>query len=222
MQYYTFHIGDSGAIETINEKVTDGKTSLICEIYNDNEFNKLNDILHSLYDYILNEHALNIFKNSKTPPFELKPAKVLRKEKKFIFLKRSKSYNYYNISFSDNKTAKYYNWIDFNKSDIVAIDNHKKRFKIQSHKHTLDLINENKSNSEISYLFETKKVVFGKNFDSEIDLFKIPLYSSGTYVSNRLKNRLEETNITDVIFVDSKNESGRIWKPLFPIIEFNL
>lgn len=64
MQYYTFHIDDSGAIEDVDEKVINGSPSLICKMSDNDEFNNLNDILHSLYDYILNEKALRIFKNS--------------------------------------------------------------------------------------------------------------------------------------------------------------
>lgn len=145
---------------------------------------------------------------------------MLRKEKILGFLKKHKSYSYYQLSFSDNKMEECYSWIDFSKSDIMAIGNSEKKFKIQSHQHTLELINENKSGSEISYSFETKKVVFGKNFDSEIDLFKIPLYSWGIYVSDRLKNRLESANVTDIGFANSKDKLGKVWKPHFPIIKF--
>lgn len=220
MQYYTFHIDGSGAIDDVEENVINGSPSLICKMYDDNQFNSLNDILHSLYGYIINEKALEIFKNSKTPPYILKPAKVLRKEKTLWFFKKYKSYSYYQMSFSDDKMEEYYNWIDFTKSDIVAIDNSEKKFKIHSHENTLELIYENKSNSEINYSFETKKVVFGKNFDTEIDLFKIPFYSWGIYVSERLKNWLEAANVTDIGFADSKDKLGKVWKPHFPTIEF--
>ena len=37
MIYYTFHIDDSGAIEDIDEYTENGKTSLICKIYEDAE-----------------------------------------------------------------------------------------------------------------------------------------------------------------------------------------
>ena len=99
MIYYTFHIYDSGAIEDIDEYTENGKTSLICKMYDDDEFNKVNDILHSLNDYILNKKALDIFTNSKTIPYELRNAKVVRKEKTFSFLKMNKSYDYYQLNF---------------------------------------------------------------------------------------------------------------------------
>ncbi len=220
MTYYTFHIDDSGAIEDVNEKIINGNATLICKIYDDDEFNKLNDILHSLYDYILNEKALNIIKGSNIIPFELRPAIVLRKETMFRFLKKYKSYDYYQLSFPNNKSNDCYSWIDFNKSDIVAIDKLEKRIKIQSHQHKLDLIEENKSDSFNSYSFESTKIVFNKKFNTDIDLFKIPHYSWGVYVSERLKTKLEEAKITDIGFAESKDKLGKVWKPYFPIIEF--
>lgn len=48
MKYYTFHIDDSGAIEDIDEKSINQEKTLFCKMYDDNEFNKLNDILYSL------------------------------------------------------------------------------------------------------------------------------------------------------------------------------
>jgi hypothetical protein len=51
-------------------------------------------------------------------------------------------------------------------------------------------------------------------------LFKIPHYSWGIYVSERLKNKLENAKITDIRFAENKEELGKMWKPHFPIIEF--
>ena len=220
MIYYTFHIDDSGAIEDVDENTENGKTSLICRMYDDEEFNKLNDILHSLYDYILNKKALDIFTNSKTIPYELRNAKVIRKETKFGFLKMNKSYDYYQLDFLKENLDECYSWINFEKSEINALDNSNNNIKIQSHQQTLELIEQNKSDSKTSYDFVTKKVVFGNNFDSEIDLFKIPLYSWGVYVSERLKNKLEKEKITDIGFAENKERLGAVWKPHFPVIEF--
>jgi hypothetical protein len=220
MTYYTFHIDDSGAIEDIDYKKVNGKTIPICKMYDDDNFNKLNDILDSTNEYILNEKALNIFKKSKTIKYDLSKAKVLRKEKLFGFLKKNKSYEYYQLVFPDQNATECYNWIDFEKSEIFAIDNNGEKFKISSHQHKLDLISENKSDSNKSYSFETKIVVFGKNFDSEIDLFKIPFYSWGVYVSERFKNKLENAKISDIGFAENKEKLGKMWKPHFPIIEF--
>jgi hypothetical protein len=62
MKYYILNINDSGAIEDSEENIVDGLKSLKCKIYDDDEFNSLNDILHSLDDYIINEKTLKLFK----------------------------------------------------------------------------------------------------------------------------------------------------------------
>lgn len=220
MQYYIFNIDDSGAIEDIDYKKIDGEIVAICKMYDDNDFNKLNDILHSNNEYIINEKALNIFKKSKTIKYKLGKAKVLRKEKLFGLFKKNNPYEYFDLTFPDENATNCYDWIDFEKSEIFAINEKEEKFKITSHEQELDLISENKSDSDKSYSFVTEKVVFGKNFDSEIDLFKIPHYSWGFYVSERLKSKLENAEITDIGFAENKEKLGKMWKPHFPIIEF--
>ncbi|MFT5567218.1 MAG: hypothetical protein ACI9AT_000248 [Ulvibacter sp.] len=218
--YYTFHIDDSGAIEDIDERMVNGKDIPICKMYDDPEFNKLNDILHSMNDYILNRRALDIIAKSNTIEHVLRNAKVLRKEKVLGFFSKWNSYEYFELSFPDISAAKCYDWIDFGKSDIVAFDESGQTQKIKSHQHNMELIEENKSDSNSSYSFESKKIVFGRNFDSTIDLFRIPHYSWGAYISERLKVKLEEAKICDVGFAETKEELGKVWKPYFPIIEF--
>ena len=221
MTYYTFHIDDSGAIEDIDYKKVNGQTIPICKMYDDNDFNKLNDILHTLDDYILNEKALNIFKESKTIKYDLTKAVVIRKEKILGILKRSKSYEYYHLKFLKDNATQCYDWINFEKSEIYAIDNkNEERIKILSHLHKLKLIAENKSDANQSFSFEVKKIVLGKKFDFEIDFFKIPLYSSGEYISERLKNKFEKAGITDIGFAERTEQLNKVWQPMFPIIEF--
>ncbi|WP_409662562.1 hypothetical protein [Flavobacterium sp.] len=221
MKYYTIHINDSGAIEDTEKTSINGENTLICKMYDDPEFNKLNDILHSLRGYILNEKALNIFKESNTISYKLCKAKVLRKEKIFGFIKKYKEYDFYELNFLDESAYESYEWIDFEKSKIFAVENLGEKIKIKSHQETLSFVEINKTNSGKSYSFETEKIVFNKNFNSEIDLFKIPFYSWGIYVSEKLKNKLENAQITDIGFAENKERLGIMWKPHFPIIEFN-
>ena len=220
MKYFTFHIDDSGAIEDIDYKKVNGQNITICKMYDDDEFNKLNDILHSINEFILNEKALNIFKESRTIKYDLRKAKVLRKERTFGFLKKNKAYDYFDLTFPDKYADECYNWIDFEKSKIFATDETGSISKILSHQQELELIEENKSDSQKKYSFETKKVVFGKDFDYDFDLFKIPLYSWGIFVSERLKIKLENAKITDVGFAENKDKLGIMWQPHFPIIAF--
>jgi hypothetical protein len=44
--------------------------------------------------------------------------------------------------------------------------------------------------------------------------------SRRVYISERLKSKLEEAKITDLRFAESKDKLGKVWKPHFPIIEF--
>lgn len=220
MIYYTFHVNDSGAIEDLDEKRINGEVTLVCKMYDDEEFNKLNDILHSLNDYILNRKALELFKECHTIPYEVRIAKVLRKEKAIGFIKMNKSYEYFHLEFPNDKLDDCYEWIDFDQSEILAKDNFENSLKIQSHEHTLELIRKNRLESDLRYSFAANKVVFDKNFNAEIDLFKIPPYSWGVYVSERFKNKMEAAQITDIGFADSKEKLGKVWKPHFPIIEF--
>jgi hypothetical protein len=221
MKYYTFHVDDSGAIEDSDDTIVNGESIVVCKMYDDPEFNTLNDILHSLNDYIINEKVLNILKGSNTTPYELRKAEVLRKEKTLGFLKMYKSYDYYSLTFLDDYETERYKWINFEKSEIYAISNKEERFKILSHLQTLDYIKQNGERSG-NYSFESRKVVFGKQFNFEIDMFKIPLYSWGHYISERLMNKLIDADITGVGFADGKEKLGKVWKPYFPEIEFGV
>ena len=135
-----------------------------------------------------------------------------------------------------------YNWIDFEKIEIKIIKNGVECGKLNSHQETLNLIKDNykinsalieienldisdkekieKSKGLITSSWITKKIVFNKSFDYSVDLFEIPFYSWGTYISERLKISLITNNITDIGFAETKEELGIVWKPHFPVIEF--
>lgn len=221
MKYYTFHVNDSGAVEDTDDRTINGESVVVCKMYDDPEFNTLNDILHSLNDYIINEKILTIIKAGNAVRYTVQRAKVLRKEKVLGFLKVFKSYNYYKLSFIEDRESEYYSWIDFEKSEIYAVNKNEERFKIHSHGETLDYINQNKHRS-IGYSFESRKVVFGKQFNSEVDMFKIPIYSWGHYISERLMNKLIDAGITGIGFAYGKDSLGEVWKPYFPEIEFGV
>ena len=131
MQYYLFIIDDSGAIEEIDYKKIDGKIVAICKMYDDIDFNKLNDILHSTNEYIINEKALNIFKESNTIDYKLGKAKVLRKEKLFgLFTSES---NATTVKITVKFTAQDVNEIlqSFRRYEYVVISNHEEDYYIE-------------------------------------------------------------------------------------------
>ena len=115
----------------------------------------------------------------------------------------------------------FYDWIDFDKSDIWVTKAKKDHKKLESHQERLDFINQNRNlDYSESFSFVAKKVVFNDNFDDVIDLFQIPFYSSGIYVSKRFFDSINENKLTDVAFGRTKDDIGIVWKPYFPIIEF--
>ncbi|SHI83660.1 hypothetical protein [Flavobacterium terrae] len=242
MKYYTLHIKDSGAIEDYDEKIINGQKTHICKIYDDVEFNSLNDILHTTDEYVVNEKTLKLFQKSNIIPYDLFPAIVKRKEKILGPIKTTKSYEYFKVSLLEPKDLVCYNWINFNKSEIKVLKDGIEVCNLSSHEELFIYIEENKKISkqinEIhslkisdkekrektknlkTFFFETKSITFNNNFDSSIDMFKIPFYSWGTYVSERFMNLLLENKISDIGFAVSQKELGNVWKPYFPIIKF--
>ena len=242
MKYFTIHINDSGAIEDSDEQDINGQRTLICKLYDDEEFNSLNDILHSLADYILNDRTLSLFEQSKVIPYELTPVIVKRNEVKFGLFKSLRSYSYNQLKIKEPKDLHCYNWINFKKSEINILKGEVLIEKLSSHEDLLKYIDENyKISSRINefyslkiptkekeektkelqtFSWETKKIVFNNEFDSSIDVFKIPFYSWGTYISQRFKDLLLKKNIADIGFAETKEDLGKVWKPHFPVIEF--
>lgn len=242
MKYYTIHIKDSGAIEESDIKNDNGQKKYIFKMYDDIEFNSLNDILHSTDDFVLNKKALKLFEISNVIPYEKYSVVVKRKEKIFGLLKVSKSYEYFFLSLIQSNKLFCYDWINFTLSVIEIYQGDDKISNLSSHEELLNYIEKNKAIStkinEIysrnisdkekkekstdlkTFTFVSKKIVFNKTFDTSIDVFTIPLYSWGTYVSERFMNLLLENNIQDIGFAKSNDELGNVWKPYFPFIEF--
>ncbi len=223
MTYYTFHLNDSGALEYETEVEKGNTKILVCEMYDGDEFNKLNDILFSTHfnGYVLNNKALNIFKELNLPKYSILSASVKRKEKLFNIIPTTKKYKYNYLKFDKKDFERFYEWIDFEKSEIWVTKSKKEFKKLESHQERLDFI---KQNAELkyseSYSFLSKKIVFKSSFDREIDMFKIPFYSSGVYISERFFNKIKASQLTDVLFAKSKDDIGKVWKSSFLIIEF--
>lgn len=241
MKYHTLHINDSGAIEQCDEKIINGQKTLVCRLYNDKEFNSMNDILFS-YDYVMNKKAFDLFEKSNIIPYDLTPVIVKKVNVDMGIFKFYKSLNYRQIKLKTSKNLLCYNWINFNESDILILRDEKIEGKLESHENLLKLIEENRNiSSKIndiysldikesekkertkdlkSFDFKSNRIVFNKRFDSSIDLFQIPLYSWGTYISDRFKKLLLEHNISDLKFASSNVELNKLYKPYYPDIEF--
>ena len=223
MTYYTFHLNDSGALEYEREIKKNNSKVLMCEMYNGDEFNRLNDILFSTHSngYVLNDKALNIFKELNLPKYSVLKAFVKRKEKLLNIIPITKSYKYNYLKFDKKDFDRFYEWIDFGKSDIWVTKSEKEFKKLESHQERFDFVKQNsKLKYSESFSFVAKKIVFNNLFDREIDLFTIPFYSSGIYISQRFFDKIKSSQLSDVLFAKGKDDIGNVWKPYFPIIEF--
>ncbi len=223
MVYYIFVVDDSGAIENSKNIIIKNKEYLVCDMYNHKDFNSANDILHTIDNngFMLNSKAFKLFEKLHLPYHTIKPAIVKRKIN-FLKLPIGKmQYNYNYIELVEDRNLLAYNWIDFVKSEIVILKGKKEYQKLTSHQERFEFIEKNNNlRYNESFSFVTKKIVFNKNFDNTLDLFRIPYYSSGTYVSEKFKALLLEHEITDIKFAESEKEIRNLWKPYYPQIIF--
>ncbi|MFV1448604.1 hypothetical protein VBZ51_05635 [Maribacter sp. HS] len=241
MKYHTLHINDSGSIEQCDEKIINGQKTLVCRLYNDKEFNSINDILFS-YDYVMNKKAFDLFEKSNIIPYDLTPVIVKKVNVDMGLFRFYKSLNYRQVKLKTSENMLCYNWINFDESEILILRDEKIEGKLESHENLLKLIQENRNiSSKITDIysldikerekkertkdlknihFKSNRIVFNKRFDSSIDLFQIPLYSWGTYISDRFKQLLLKNNISDLNFASSNVELNELWKPHYPNIEF--
>jgi len=221
--YYTFHVNDSGALEYEEEKLIKNSKSLVCKMYDDIEFNSLNDVLFSTYNegIVINDKALELLQKLNLPDYELIKAFVKRKEN-FLGVKITKKYPYNYIKFGSTSFDRFYSWIDFKKSDVIVTKAKLEFKKLKSHNERLDFIKQNKNlDYSEGYSFKTNRIVFSECFDKSIDLFQIPFYSLGVYVSDRFRDKIRKNEISDIIFSKTRNDINEIWKPDFPEIEFS-
>ena len=221
--YYTFHINDSGALEYEEETIKNKSRIWVGEMYGGEEFDNLNDFLFSTHSdgFVINEQTLKILKQLKLPKFEVIDTIVKRKQKFLKLINYTKKYSYKFLKYDKSNFEQFYNWIDFKESDIIVTKGEEELKKLEFHNERLKFIELNgKLDYSESYSFKTNRIVFNKSFDYSIDLFEVPFYSSGTYVSDRFKKIVTDNGLTDVMFSKTRKDINDIWKPNFPEIEF--
>lgn len=233
MQYQCLLINDSGSVEFSDRFLDNAKPSanellrnaernfeieapvLDFDMYDDPEFNQVNDILHAPTNLIINDRTKAIFESFKLPDHKCGRAKVFRVDKTLFFLKTKRELDYHWLYFSKTYWERLYAHIDFEQSEIeVYEDNSLMDIRITSLE---DVYNLRKSER---YLKLTSKKIVLNDFDSGIDIFKLPLFSWMTYVSSRLRDKLLEQKITDIKFVDTGIES-RLEAVQNPLIQIN-
>ncbi|ESU20211.1 hypothetical protein FEDK69T_30260 [Flavobacterium enshiense DK69] len=213
-----------------NKKFPETKPPIWIKLYKEKEFNSLNDFVHSLYNFIINDKVKAILDKHKLPNHDYLPAQVFRKEKTLLF-KKLVGYNYYWFNYDCEHISDYYEHIDFEKSEITFFRNEKNidlKINSISDLHSIRASNKLISN-EINELYKlypnkqsliqkfikekdlftvswrTEKIVLKDSFDIELDLFSLPLFSFKTYVSPRLKKALIDENIKDIFFKKTGN-----------------
>lgn len=246
MKYYSFHIDDSGAIEYSDYKLINGVKTLFGNIYNDPEFNQLNDILHSNNDYVVTNRALELWKTCNIAEHEIHPA-VIKKVKRILGpLGIPTNHRYNQVELISENNISSYKWIDYSKSRILKIKNEiLTDHLIQSYDEMTDIWEDNnrtrsmtqeiyqdsslsikqketKINKIETMYWSTELIAFGNLFNDDIDFFRIPHFSFGTYVSERFKKLMETNNITDIGFIDNKDRLGIPWRKHYPIINFKM
>ena len=112
MKYYAFHIKNSGAVEFCDYKNISGVKTLVGNIYNDPEFNSLNDILHSTDNFIINSKVLDIWKSSNIQKHEIYSAKIKRVNRIIGPLGISAKHTYNQLKLNNQNDDEIYQWID--------------------------------------------------------------------------------------------------------------
>jgi hypothetical protein len=233
MHYQCLIISDSGAVEFSDKFLKSAKPGanalrrnaernfqidppmLEFEMYDDPEFNRLSDMLHAPEQFIINDRVKNILKSFKLPEHKFGKAKVTRVDKNVLFWKFKRDYEYHWLYFNKASMNKLYEHIDFQKSDIEVYEGKNKLdIKIKNLDDVLKL-----RSSQRYYKLKSIKIVL-RNFDSDIDMFTLPFFSWMTYVSDRLRNKLQEEGISDIKFVNTgvKSRPEAVQNPLLEII----
>lgn len=214
----------------VKSKFPDIKFNIDLKMYDDNEFNSLNDIIHAPINFIVNDKVKSILQKHNLPAHVFLPAKISRKEKSLI-IKKTKTYEYNWFCFDCEHIENYYNYIDFEKSKItffkgkdiinMNVRNIADIYTIIQENYLLsDKINaiykdkslNDKQKSEKSLEFQTvswvaDSITLNNKFPKDIDIFNLPLFSWMTFVSDKMKTSLINENISDIKFIETGTKS---------------
>lgn len=215
--------------------------NLEIRIYDDVEFNRLNDfILSPIERLCISEKVKNILELYSLPEHRFFNVDV------YMPKKRNKvDTNYYalhyDFSYIQNSIL---DMIDYEKSNIRIKTNAGEYLLVKDRKDVENLPIHNKTISEmINKLSETKKlreknikqistlskehwsfervdkIYFNHSFDFSMDLFQIPDFSWMIYISDKLKEELERNRITGITFSIPGDKQYLVHRPN-PILEW--
>ncbi|MDT0608055.1 hypothetical protein [Croceitalea rosinachiae] len=207
-KYYVIHVKDESAGEypdsydwdnpyapsKLRKYIRDHKEfpsftpNLELEIYDDSEFNKINDFIFGpIKTFCISEKVKRILNTFNLPKHRYYPVKVLEPRKYLGIFKTKKEIKnpYYAFCYDSFHISNLDNCIDFDRTSI-----------------TKDSMGIDKSD----------EVFFKNNFDHSLDLFEIRL-SWMTYVSERLKESLIKEEVTGIEFSEINERKYMVDRP---------
>ncbi len=215
--------------------------NLEIRIYDDVEFNRLNDFIFSPIEHLcISEKAKNIIELCSLPEHRFFNVDV------YMPKKRNKvDANYYALHYDFTYIQNdILGMIDYEKSNIRIKTKAGEYHLVRDRKDVENLPIHNKTISEmISKLSETAKlreknqkqistlseeywsfeqvdkIYFNRSFNFSMDLFQIPYFSWMIYISDKLKEELERNRITGITFSIPGNKQYLVHRPN-PILEW--
>jgi hypothetical protein len=218
-------------VET-NGRLPDFKPRIIQHIYDDPEFNQIHDFIFSPVErMIVSDKVKNILLDYKLPNHDFIKIKVKSVVRKLLFFPiRKRHDNYFKFFFDCHYIDKLIDYIDFDKTSIEVKDGNglivNKTITrsndiyemIDSNRRVSEQINllykdksistkirEEKINelNTGSYYWEIDEIYLKSEIKNNYDMFELPLFSSMTYVSERLVERLENEHISGFKVIDT-------------------
>jgi len=161
------------------------------EIYDDPQFNKLNDFIHGpIQEFCVSKRVKEVLQQFNLPKHKFYPVTVYMPEKKFLgLLKGLKKLDdeYFAFHFDCLYISDTSHFVDFDKTQFT--------------------------NNNMDYE-KTDEVFFNKSFDQTLDLFQLPLrLSRMTYISEELMLKLKEINAIGAIFSKINEHQYRVPRP---------
>mgnify|MGYP006959899243 CR=1 FL=1 len=157
---------------------------------------KISDLLSSSplmgSGFLISEKFKNALEKNIMPPHKYYPAKIIHKDN---------SYNYYWIHILCDLT----DYVDYNKSEFVIAKNYtntKNYIQIKSKKDFL-IKKEELKQKDLFLSIKANKIFFIENYFLAFDLFSVSLIDYDFYISQNLKNIINQEKITGVNLIES-------------------
>lgn len=207
-KYYILEVNDKSAGESPNNYNWKGKTSasalkdyihehkdfpsfmpnLTIEIYDDPNFNKVNDFIFGTIDkFCVSKKVKDILEQFSLPKHRFYPVDVFVPKKILGIIKSRKKLDdeYFAFNFDFFHISNNEHWIDYEKTEFEKNG---------------------------IYIDKTEHIFLNENFDQNIDLFQLR-YSWMTYVSEELMDELIKSKVTGLTFSEINEKQYKVKRP---------